>query len=94
MQTKSNTANPYDGTIAHDVHPSVVDHFITDYPRAHYPANVNSAIEWNRTLASGGCRCVHTNGNITVWENLRRGERIVVRMCETPTVVTSPLVQD
>jgi hypothetical protein len=84
-------ANPYDGTIAHEVHPDVVDYFINDYPRPDYPANINRAIEWNQSLAAGGCRCLHTNGNITVWENLRRNETIVVRMCETPTVVTSPI---
>jgi hypothetical protein len=84
MQTKSNTANPYDGTIAHDVHPSVVDYFITDYPRANYPAHTNLAIEWNQTLAAGGYRCIHTNGNHTIWEGVRG--RITVSMCELPTV--------
>ena len=89
----SNTANPYTGNIAHDVHPDVVDYFINDYPRADYPAHVNRAIEWNQTLAAGGCRCLHTNGNITVWENLRRNEIITVRMMETPTIVTAPIVE-
>jgi hypothetical protein len=89
----SNTANPYTGNIAHNVHPDVVEYFISDYPRADYPAHVNRAIEWNQSLAAGGCRCLHTNGNITVWENRRRGEIITVRMMETPTIVTSPIVE-
>jgi hypothetical protein len=28
-----------------------------------------------------------------VWENRRRGEIITVRMMETPTIVTSPIVE-
>ena len=89
MQTKTNFPNPYDGTIAHEVHPSVVDYFLTDYPRSDYPAHTNTAIEWNQSLAQSGYRCLHTNGNHTVWEGLRG--RITVSMCEIPTVTINPI---
>lgn len=84
-------ANPYDGTIAHDVHPDVVERFISDAPRANYPENVNLAIEWNRDLARAGWRCLHTNGNVTVWEDPNRSKTTTVRMCEMPTVITAPI---
>jgi hypothetical protein len=87
MTTKRFFANPYDGTIAHAVHPDVVDFFITDRPDHTNPAHVNNAIEWNRSLAEGGYRCLHTNGNHTVWEGPLG--IVTVSRCELPTVHVS-----
>lgn len=74
--------------IQHDVHISVIDFFLTEQPSPENPANVNEAIVLNSIFAGGGYRCLHTNGNHTVWE----GPKGIVNVsrCELPTLTITP----
>jgi hypothetical protein len=74
--------------INHAVHISVIDFFLTEQTSAENPKNVNQAIILNRTFAEGDYRCLHTNGNHTVWE----GPKGIVNVsrCELPTLTVSP----
>ena len=72
----------------HAVHISVIDFFLTEETSPSYPANVNHAIVLNRSFAQNAYRCLHTNGNHTVWE----GPKGIVKVsrCELPTLTVSP----
>lgn len=72
----------------HDVHISVIDFFLTEETSLQNPKNVNHAIVLNRSFAENGYRCLHTNGNHTVWE----GPKGIVNVsrCEFPTLTVSP----
>jgi hypothetical protein len=75
-------------TISHDVHISVINFFIEEQPSPENPKNVNEAIVLNSVFASSGYRCLHTNGNHTVWQ----GPKGVVNVsrCELPTLTVTP----
>ena len=74
--------------VQHDVHSSIIIFFLDEPESSENPANVNEAIRLNRFFAEAGYRCLHTNGNHTVWEGARG--TVNVSRCELPTLTVTP----
>lgn len=74
--------------VNHNVHISVIDFFLNEETSTENPVHMNEAIILNRTFAQGDYRCLHTNGNHTVWEGAKG--IVTVSLCELPTLTISP----